>query len=647
MKVIYCKSGCFLHPTKKLQDNIKGFIIIFKADLNAFPNLGFVSEDDISERMIEHLNQLDLYFIKNSIVDYQNRSLSSSNDISLDVAVLYYNISLDSINIIQFRKPSKFYKGSILIKLLSDREFVIFLHDDISESTKYIKNYKTKIQYNPFNESEIYWGGEDLKKSLTKLAPMMKNGENVYLLNSKPKKIDIFGDSSNTKETGKDLKSIWNNWESTKWSLLAKFADLSVKVTDKDNLKKIQSHENVKWVLNKIQEITPQESKDFLYNQQQYLKVWADKVITDHKKLSKIREFEKNNADFVYIEPRDSIEDLSDILDDEGYLKITTFELRALANSKNINSDIRFFIYPILLGMYSFDSSFQSRETKHKELSLQYEKLLIPEDKEHNFQILKDVYRLASVDKLFHQNNEEDKYEEINEEWDLKNPHLIKINTILQKVTNDEVGYVQGMSDLLIPIYLMYPDDEVTVYYCLKGLLDVIGLRANFREDQSGITSNLENVANLVEILFPELMKKLKQISGDNFVFVYRMILVLFTRENFGNDKNAGLMKFWDYTVAGFRKESQIWIILAILKKHQDIILKIDRFDELFAYFNGIKIDDADEILQISEWIFLKFFETIKRFDFERLKWLTDEDSEDKNDPLGVKMRSLLEQPMD
>lgn len=649
MKILYCKSGCFLHPSKKLIDNVKGFIVVFRDDMSAFAHLGFVAEDDINSTMIDHLTKLDLHFIKNSIIDYQNTNANVPTNISLSVSSLYYNIPLDSIHIIQFRRPSKFYKGSVLIKLLNDKEFVIFLHDDASESTKYIKNYKIKIQYNPFNEHDIYWGGEDLKKSLLKLTPMMKNGENVYLINSKPRKQGFSSTSSGPQnaESNKDSKSLWDTWESTKWSLLAKFADLSVKVTDKNNLTKIQANDNVKWVLNKIQEITPQESKDFLYNQQKYLKIWADKVITDNKKLSKIREYENNKDNFVYSKQRLSLNDLSSIIDEEGYLKVTTFELRSLASSQNLNKDIRFIIYPLLLKMYPFDSFFDSRDRIYKDLAHKYAQLPIPDDKEHNFQILKDVYRLSAVNSLFSQNTNEDENVEEHEDWALSNPHLIKAHTILQKVTNDEVGYVQGMSDLLVPIYLMYPGDEVTVYYCMKGLFDIVGLRANFREDQSGITSSLEIVANLVEILIPDLMKKLRDISGDNFVIVYRMLLVLFTRESFVGEAEEELMRLWDYTIAGFRKEPQVWIILAILNKNKQKILAIDRFDDLFICFNSLKIENTDEILQMGDWFFLKYFETVKRFDIERLKWPDASDEQENVDPLGPTMRNLLDQAMD
>lgn len=649
MKILYCKSGCFLHPSKKLIDNVQGFIIIFRDDISAFAHLGFVTEDDINSTMLEHLTKLDLYFIKNSIIDYQNTNANVSTDISLSVSSLYYNIPLDSIHIIQFRRPSKFYKGSVLIKLLNDREFVIFLHDEVSESTKYIKNYKIKIQYNPFNEHDIYWGGEDLKKSLLKVTPMMKNGENVYLLNSKSRKQGGLSAAvaSPNSESQKDSKSLWDTWESTKWSLLAKFADLSVKVTDKDNLNKIKANDNVKWVLNKIQEITPQESKDFLYNQQKYLKIWAEKVITDNKKLSKIREYENNEDNFVYSKQRLSLDDLSTIIDEEGYLKVTTFELRSLTSFQNLNKDVRFIIYPFLLKMYPFDTSFDSRDRIYEDLSGQYAKLSIPDDKEHNFQILKDVYRLSAVNSMFTQNSPEDDTAEEHDDWALTNPHLIKANTILQKLTNNEVGYVQGMSDLLVPIYLMYPGDEVTVYYCMRGLFDVVGLRTNFREDQSGITSCLEIVANLVEILIPDLMKKLRDISGDNFVIVYRMLLVLFTRESFGGDPEEELMRLWDYTIAGLRREPQVWIILAILNKNKQKILAIVSFDDLFIYFNSLKIENTDEILQMGNWFFLKYFETVKRFDIERLKWPDASDEKENVDPLGPTMRNLLEQTMD
>jgi len=198
------------------------------------------------------------------------------------------------------------------------------------------------------------------------------------------------------------------------------------------------------------------------------------------------------------------------------------------------------------------------------------------------------------------------------------------------------------MSDIVSTIYILYPGQESLVYFISLKMFDDLKLRDNFREDQKGITHNLDVLNILTEVLMPSLMKKLKEINAENFVYVYKMFLVLFTRETF---KSQDMLKFWDYVIAGFRKYPQTWIVLGILYKYEKTILtEVNSFDELFIFFNKLEIENADEILQISDWLYLKYFNTIKRFDMERLNW----DSADAdNDPLGPVLRGILDQPID
>ncbi|CAI8491881.1 unnamed protein product [Hanseniaspora opuntiae] len=276
MKIIYCKSGCFLHPTKSLKDNINGYIIIYKS-LDNFLYLGYIKKTSLTASYIEYFDTLDLYFVKDSIIDQKPNKVELTISGGIDFAnkYLYYSFPFDAINLIHFRKPSKFYKGSILIKLLNSKEFVIFLHDDECESTKRIKQYKIKTQYNPFdNKNELYYG------------------------------VSPFSPDTEKKDTG----SFWNNLENTKWSLMAKFADLSVSLTSKETYKK---NEKVRWVMNKIQDIAPEESKKFIIEQQRYLQHWAErfKSKSEEEGIIKLRKIEMTNdgKEFVYQKERDSV----------------------------------------------------------------------------------------------------------------------------------------------------------------------------------------------------------------------------------------------------------------------------------------------------------------------------------------------------
>lgn len=98
-----------------------------------------------------------------------------------------------------------------------------------------------------------------------------------------------------------------------------------------------------------------------------------------------------------------------------------------------------------------------------------------------------------------------------------------------------DVGYGQGMSDLCSPMIILL-EDEADAFWCFERLMR--RLRGNFRcTDQSvGIASQLQNLASIIEVLDPKLHQHLEHLGGGDYLFAFRMFMVLFRREfSFGD----------------------------------------------------------------------------------------------------------------
>uniref|UniRef100_A0A0D9XFX3 Rab-GAP TBC domain-containing protein n=1 Tax=Leersia perrieri TaxID=77586 RepID=A0A0D9XFX3_9ORYZ len=95
-------------------------------------------------------------------------------------------------------------------------------------------------------------------------------------------------------------------------------------------------------------------------------------------------------------------------------------------------------------------------------------------------------------------------------------------------VYDPEIGYCQGMSDLLSPIIaVMEEDDEA--FWCFVGFMRKA--RHNFRLDEVGIRSQLKIVSQIIKRKDSHLYKHLQKLQAEDCFFVYRMVVVLFRRE--------------------------------------------------------------------------------------------------------------------
>lgn len=162
---------------------------------------------------------------------------------------------------------------------------------------------------------------------------------------------------------------------------------------------------------------------------------------------------------------------------------------------------------------------------------------------------------------------------------------------------NRDLGYVQGMSDLLAPIYAVMQDDAVA-FWGFVGFMERmvsamhLNLRRdctdgsrqerNFLRDQSGMRLQLLTLDHVVQLLDPKLYLHLQKVDSTNFFFFFRMLLVWYKREFEWLD----VLRLWeglwtDYLSSNFH----LFIAVAILEKHRNVIMEhLKGFDEVLKY---------------------------------------------------------------
>ncbi|KAJ4775555.1 Ypt/Rab-GAP domain of gyp1p superfamily protein [Rhynchospora pubera] len=93
-----------------------------------------------------------------------------------------------------------------------------------------------------------------------------------------------------------------------------------------------------------------------------------------------------------------------------------------------------------------------------------------------------------------------------------------------------DIGYCQGMSDLCSPISILI-ENEADAFWCFERLMR--RLRGNFKSTATsiGVRSQLMTLSNIIKTVDPKLHEHIENLDGGEYLFAFRMLMVLFRRE--------------------------------------------------------------------------------------------------------------------
>ncbi|KAK4685912.1 hypothetical protein P7C73_g4226, partial [Tremellales sp. Uapishka_1] len=166
------------------------------------------------------------------------------------------------------------------------------------------------------------------------------------------------------------------------------------------------------------------------------------------------------------------------------------------------------------------------------------------------------------------------------------NPHIAALRTILMTyhTYSPDLGYVQGMSDLLSPIYVVFEAEEGGSFWGLVGLMKM--MESNFLRDQSGMKRQLSTLQQLIGVMDPELYAHLERTESLNLFFCFRWILIAFKREF----KFDNVIKLWEILWTNcYSNQFVLFVALAVLQSHRDVLIRyLTEFDEVLKYANDL-----------------------------------------------------------
>ncbi|KAH8587448.1 GTPase-activating protein GYP7 [Bisporella sp. PMI_857] len=314
-----------------------------------------------------------------------------------------------------------------------------------------------------------------------------------------------------------------------------------------------------------------------------------------------------------------------------GRLQITADEVKDRIFHGGLDGDdgVRKDAWLFLLGVHDWHSSYDERKADLASLRDEYVKLkgawwdrlvdLGGEGdegewwREQRGRIEKDVHRTDRGIPLFA--GEDTPHPDPNSPFaDVgTNVHLEQLKDMLLTYNeyNKDLGYVQGMSDLLAPIYAVMQDDAIA-FWGFQHFMD--RMERNFLRDQSGMRKQLLTLDHLVQLMDPKLYLHLQSADSTNFFFFFRMLLVWFKREFAWADVLHLWEVLWtDYLSSNFH----LFIALAILEKHRSVIMDhLKHFDEVLKYVNELSNTmDLESTLVRAEALFKRFQRTVEAID--------------------------------
>ncbi|KAL3458706.1 putative GTPase activating protein [Aspergillus heterothallicus] len=591
------------------------------------------------------------------------------------VGLYSFAVPISQIYSLLVRPPSLgWWFGSLVINTRAGDSFpALFFHDSECESTILQKKKRTRENFDPFGEDgSVFWGGDEVLRWLRQYAEVQRStvDSTVYLINPSEEDQLSFGKAQLTDtaiaksqqpaasaqsspaphDAGMDpfMKAI----KETRWKVLEQLSKITTftRRTANEIAANPAIPPQVRRLLKTPEIQTLQEEFDSarIYlarwamsiseqsERERNQRIWTAKDVLEMEDSSvgefEILDMETGNMSLNERRKTVTLKEWEGFFDPHtGRLQLTVDEVkeRIFHGGLDPNDGVRKEAWLYLLGVYPWDSNKDERQALMNSKRDEYIRLkgawwerMIEGDsaadqqdwwKEQRNRIEKDVHRTDRTIPLFAGEDiphpdPDSPFSDVG-----TNVHLEQMKDMLLTYNeyNPDLGYVQGMSDLLAPIYAVMQDDAVA-FWAFVGFMN--RMERNFLLDQSGMRSQLLTLDHLVQLMDPQLYLHLQSADSTNFFFFFRMLLVWYKREF----EWADVLRLWetlwsDYLTSNFH----LFIALAILEKHRDVIMDhLKQFDEVLKYIN--ELSNTMTLLPLltrAESLFLRFERSIQAID--------------------------------
>ncbi|CDQ60646.1 unnamed protein product [Oncorhynchus mykiss] len=218
------------------------------------------------------------------------------------------------------------------------------------------------------------------------------------------------------------------------------------------------------------------------------------------------------------------------------------------------------------------------------------------------WRVLYMVVYLSSMNVLVFSEKDVNRTDRTNRFYEgIDNPGLVLLHDILMTycMYDFDLGYVQGMSDLLSPIlYVM--ENEVDAFWCFVSFMD--HMHQNFEEQMQGMKTQLIQLSTLLRLLDLAFWNYLESQDSGYMYFCFRWLLIRFKRELSYPD----VLRMWEVMWTGLPCQNfHLLVCCAILDSEKRKIMEENfGFNEILKHINELSMKlDIEEILHKSEAI--------------------------------------------
>uniref|UniRef100_A0A8C7KCQ9 TBC1 domain family, member 16 n=1 Tax=Oncorhynchus kisutch TaxID=8019 RepID=A0A8C7KCQ9_ONCKI len=268
------------------------------------------------------------------------------------------------------------------------------------------------------------------------------------------------------------------------------------------------------------------------------------------------------------------------------------YKLRKAIFFGGIDPSIRGEVWPFLLHYYSCDSSSQEREAWRLQKRSEYhhiqQRRLSMSPEEHSdfwrkvqFTVDKDVVRTDRSNHFFRGEN---------------NPNVEIMRCVLLNyaVFNPEMGYCQGMSDLVAPL-LTEVQDESDTFWCFVGLMENTIFISSPRDED--MERQLMYLRELLRLMLPRFHQHLTQLGEDGLqlLFCHRWLLLCFKREF----PDTEALRMWEACWAHYQTDYfHLFACVAIIVLYGDDVTEQQlATDQMLLHFSNLSMHMNGELV--------------------------------------------------
>nr|XP_023654274.1 TBC1 domain family member 17 isoform X2 [Paramormyrops kingsleyae] len=286
-------------------------------------------------------------------------------------------------------------------------------------------------------------------------------------------------------------------------------------------------------------------------------------------------------------------------LDPEGRV-LEPQKIKEMVFRGGVSPSLRKEVWKFLLGFYPWNSTAKEREDIVRVKTDEYFRMKVQwksvsEEQEMRNSLLRGYRSLIERD--VSRTDRHNSFFSGNE-----NPGLMLLHDVLMTycMYNFDLGYVQGMSDLLSPI-LFITQNEVESFWCLTGFMELV--HQNFEESQEAMKQQLLQLGILLKAIDPELCDYLDSQDSGSLCFCFRWLLIWFKREFSFED----ILTLWEVMWTGLPCDNfHLLLACSVLESQRGELIGSDHdFNTILKHINDLTMKlDLQSLLRDAEAIF-------------------------------------------